>query len=99
ANIVGNVFISGPSTSVTAFTRGNQNFEAYVADNYYDPNRDGVLNGNILGVSTVNYSNIKFRSTRFDYPTVAKLLSPTDALNYVKANAGASKSRDHVDDI
>ncbi|KAI3607543.1 pectate lyase [Moniliophthora roreri] len=98
ANIVGNVFISGPSTSVTAFTRGNQNFEAYVADNYYDSNQDGVLNGNILGVSTTNYSNMKFRSTRFNYPTVAELLSPIDALNYVKAHAGASKSRDHVDD-
>ncbi|KAL0063752.1 hypothetical protein AAF712_009309 [Marasmius tenuissimus] len=37
------------------------------------------------------------RRRRFDYPTVATLRSPTDALDYVLAHAGASKSRDHVD--
>ncbi|KAK7062707.1 hypothetical protein VNI00_000195 [Paramarasmius palmivorus] len=98
ANIVGNVFISGPNTSARPFTRGNQNFEAYVSNNYYDADQNGALNGNVLSATTDNYSDIKFRSTRFDYPTVAKLLSPLEALEYVKANAGASKSRDHVDD-
>lgn len=60
ANIMNNVFISGPSTSVTAckwrlilhctaahpnlsffykVTRGNENFHAYVSNNYYDPDR------------------------------------------------------------
>lgn len=37
ANIMNNVFISGPSTSVLPFTRGNANFHAYVQRNYYDP--------------------------------------------------------------
>ncbi|KAJ8078919.1 hypothetical protein PM082_013203 [Marasmius tenuissimus] len=97
ANIVGNVFISGPNTSARPFTRGNQNFVAYVANNYYDPDQDGTLNGFILGATTDNYSNVKFQATRFDYPTVATLRSPTDALDYVLAHAGASKSRDHVD--
>lgn len=45
ANIVGNYFISGPSTSVTAFTRGNANFHGYVSGNFYDPDKDGVLDG------------------------------------------------------
>ncbi|KAG7092593.1 hypothetical protein E1B28_008936 [Marasmius oreades] len=98
ANIMNNVFISGPSTSTHPFTRGNQNFVAYVSNNYYDPDQDGTLNGFILSPTTDNYSDIKFQSTKFNYPTVANLLSPTDALNYVKAHAGASKSRDHIDD-
>ncbi|EEB98514.1 hypothetical protein MPER_01961, partial [Moniliophthora perniciosa FA553] len=35
ANIMNNIFISGPDTSAHPFTRGNENFEAYVKDNYY----------------------------------------------------------------
>uniref|UniRef100_L2FBN5 Pectate lyase n=1 Tax=Colletotrichum fructicola (strain Nara gc5) TaxID=1213859 RepID=L2FBN5_COLFN len=42
ANIINNYFISGPSTSVTAFTRGNANFRGYVKNNFYDSNKDGV---------------------------------------------------------
>uniref|UniRef100_A0A0W0FLB5 Pectate lyase C n=1 Tax=Moniliophthora roreri TaxID=221103 RepID=A0A0W0FLB5_MONRR len=114
ANIMNNIFIrytnlwlvtlsltfepSGPDTSAHPFTRGNENFEAYVKDSYYDSDQDGTLNGNILGESETNYSPIKFRAERFDYPAVANLLSPTDALEYVMANAGASLPRDHVDD-
>jgi hypothetical protein len=37
ANIMNNVFISGPSTSAHPFTRGNANFHTYVSRNYYDP--------------------------------------------------------------
>lgn len=97
ANIVNNVFISGPSTSVTAFTRGNANFHAFVSNNYYDSNRDGTLNGLILSPTSTNYSPIDFQSSRYSYPTVNTLLSPLDAYAKVKASAGASKFRDSVD--
>ncbi|KXN92219.1 putative pectate lyase C [Leucoagaricus sp. SymC.cos] len=97
ANIMNNVFISGPSTSVTAFTRGNANFHAYVQDNYYDPDRDGTLNGFILSPSSTNYSPIDFQSSRYNYPTVNTLLSPLDAFAKVKTSAGASKFRDSID--
>ncbi|KAF7778598.1 CAZyme family PL1 [Agaricus bisporus var. burnettii] len=97
ANIMNNVFISGPSTSVTAFTRGNENFHAYVSSNYYDPDRNGVLSGFILSPTTDNYSPIDFQSTRYPYPTVKSLLNPLDALHKVASSAGASKSRDSVD--
>ncbi|KAF5380993.1 hypothetical protein D9615_004072 [Tricholomella constricta] len=97
ANILNNVFISGPSTSVSPFTRGNANFHTYVSNNYYDPNQDGVLDGWILSQSTANYSPVDFQATKYNYPTVGTLLSPLDALNKVKASAGASKSRDRVD--
>lgn len=97
ANIANNVFISGPSTSVTAFTRGNANFHAYVSSNYYDPDKDGSLNGFILSPTSQNYSPIDFQSIRYPYPTVNTLLDPLDAYVQVKASAGASKFRDSVD--
>ncbi|CAE7160025.1 unnamed protein product, partial [Rhizoctonia solani] len=97
ANIMNNVFISGPSTSARPFTRGNANFHAYVQRNYYDPNKNGVLDGSELGQSTDNYSGVDFQSKRYDYPTVKTLLAPLDAYAKVIAGVGASKSRDNVD--
>ncbi|KAG8696843.1 hypothetical protein FRC09_008235 [Ceratobasidium sp. 395] len=97
ANILNNVFISGPSTSTHPFTRGNANFHAYVSRNYYDPNQNGVLDGWELSQSTDNYSDVDFQTTRYNYPTVKTLLAPLDAYNKVIASVGASKSRDNVD--
>ncbi|KAJ8519466.1 hypothetical protein ONZ45_g3576 [Pleurotus djamor] len=97
ANIINNIFISGPSTTIHPFTRGNENFHTYVSNNYYDPDQDGTLNGFILSATTENYSAVDFQSQKYPYPTVNNLLSPTDALARVRASAGASKSRDRVD--
>ncbi|KAF8679752.1 Pectate lyase [Rhizoctonia solani] len=97
ANIMNNVFISGPSTSARPFTRGNANFHAYVQRNYYDANKNGVLDGSELGQSTDNYSGVDFQAKRYDYPTVKTLLAPLDAYAKVIAGVGASKSRDNVD--
>ncbi|KAJ6597088.1 pectin lyase-like protein [Mycena vulgaris] len=97
ANIINNVFLSGPSTTTQPFTRGNANFHVFVSNNLYDPDQNGVFDGFILGESTANYSDVDFQPVRYPYPTVATLLSPTDVLAKVMASAGASKSRDHVD--
>ncbi|CAE7160045.1 unnamed protein product [Rhizoctonia solani] len=99
ANIMNNVFISGPSTTIAPFTRGNTNFHAYVQRNYYDANRNGVLDGWELTQSTGNYSEVDFQTTRYDYPTVTTLLAPLDAYAKVIMEAGASKSRDNVDTL
>ncbi|KAI4522141.1 polysaccharide lyase family 1 protein [Schizophyllum commune Tattone D] len=96
-NIVGNAFISGPSTSVSPFTRGNKNFNAYVADNYYDPDQDGTLNGHVLSVDMNSYTDITFKDARFAYPAPATLMNSTEALAYVMEHAGASLVRDSVD--
>ncbi|KAI8310722.1 putative pectate lyase C [Colletotrichum sp. SAR11_59] len=97
ANIINNYFISGPSTSVTAFTRGNANFHGYVKNNFYDSNKDGVLNGAALCESTTCYSDMAIQTTAFAYPAPAKLLSPADAVTHVSAKVGASIARDAVD--
>ena len=82
-NIIGNYFISGPSTSVTAFTRGNENFHGYVENNFYDPDQDGTLNGNKLGESASSYGGMDIVSTKYDYPAVAKQLTPEEAVAYI----------------
>ncbi|KAL4890892.1 putative pectate lyase C [Aspergillus ambiguus] len=97
ANIIGNYFISGPSTSVTAFTRGNEYFHGYVENNYYDPDQDGTLNGNKLGVSATNYGGMDLVDTKYDYPAVEYQMTPAEAVDYVTGYVGASKVRDSVD--
>ncbi|KAL4908606.1 hypothetical protein BDW74DRAFT_188522 [Aspergillus multicolor] len=97
ANIIGNYFISGPSTSVTAFTRGNENFHGYVENNYYDPDQDGTLNGNELGVASSNYGGMEIVDTKYDYPAVDYVMTPEEVVIYVTENVGASLVRDDVD--
>ncbi|BCS17310.1 polysaccharide lyase family 1 protein [Aspergillus puulaauensis] len=97
ANIIGNYFISGPSTSVTAFTRGNANFHGYVENNFYDPDQDGTLSGSELGASSDSYGGIEIVDTKYDYPAVENTLTPDEAVTYVTENVGASLVRDEVD--
>jgi hypothetical protein len=97
ANIVGNYFISGPSTSATAFTRGNANFHGYVEKNFYDSDKDGTLNGKELGVAASNYGGMVIQTAKFAYPGPEKTLSAADALKHIQDFVGASKVRDAVD--
>ncbi|KAF3037673.1 hypothetical protein E8E12_007282 [Didymella heteroderae] len=97
ANIIGNYFISGPSTSVTAFTRGNENFKGYVEKNFYDFDKDGALSGTELGASSSNYGGMVITTAKFPHPAPAKVLSAADALTLVVSSIGASKVRDAVD--
>lgn len=93
ANIINNYFISGPSTSVTAFTRGNGNFHGYVSNNYYDSDRDGTLDGSALCVKTTCYSNMDIVDTPFDYPGPKRLLTPNEAVQHAISSAGCTYPR------
>ncbi|KAJ4352078.1 uncharacterized protein N0V89_007424 [Didymosphaeria variabile] len=97
AHIIGNYFISGPSTSVTAFTRGNAEFKAYVEKNFYDSDKNGALNGVELGASSSNYGGVAIQTSKFNFPAPTKIFSAADALTYVTSKAGASLVRDEVD--
>ncbi|KAL4916172.1 putative pectate lyase C [Aspergillus aurantiobrunneus] len=96
-NIIGNYFISGPSTSVTAFTRGNANFHGYVENNFYDSDQDGTLNGSELGADSSNYGGMEIVETKHDYPAPESILTPEEVVTYVTENVGASLVRDAVD--
>ncbi|KAK2607904.1 hypothetical protein N8I77_006547 [Diaporthe amygdali] len=100
ANIVNNYFISGPSTSVTAFTRGNANFHGFVSNNFYDSDRNGELDGSALCASTTCYSDMDIVTTQYDYSAPAKLLTPQEAVNFVLNSTGTSyPARDAVDKL
>ncbi|KAI1379625.1 polysaccharide lyase family 1 protein [Hypoxylon crocopeplum] len=98
ANVINNYFISGPSTSVSAFTRGNTNFHGYISENYYDGDGDGTLNGSPLCAQTSCYSEMDIQQTRFVYPGPERLMAASDAVTYVLNNVGANfPVRDEVD--
>lgn len=49
AHIENNYFINGPwNNAVKPFIRGSEAFHYYGAGNYYDDNKDGVLNGHLM---------------------------------------------------
>jgi hypothetical protein len=97
ANVVGNYFVSGPSTTVAAFTRGNANFKAYVDGNYVDSDKNGALNGAALGATSANYGGLAIQNAKYAYPAPAKIMGALDALRLAEKAAGASKVRDAVD--
>jgi hypothetical protein len=68
---------------VTAFTRGNANFHGYVDNNYYDPDKDGTLDGSEIGASSSNYGGMAIVSSKYNYPAVAYTMTPAEAVTYV----------------
>lgn len=105
-NIINNYFIGGPLTSTstsTPFNRGNANFYLYGSGNYFDNNRDGVLNGalvpeNLTGYPTGDAATIL--ATPYDYPMKSPALSAAEAFDKVIDSVGASyPKRDQVDSL
>jgi hypothetical protein len=96
-NVVGNVFVKGPNSSVEAFTRGNANFKAFVEGNVYDADKNGNLNSNVLPATSASYGGVAIQATKFAYPAPAKILSAAEALALAEKSVGASKVRDAVD--
>lgn len=84
-----------------AFTRGNDNFDAYFKGNYYDDNTDGTLNG--VELTESNWGNYHdFRINFLDTPSPLhpdiKPMNAREAYKWIVAHGGASlPARDHVD--
>lgn len=105
-NIINNYFIGGPntqSTLTTPFNRGNNNFSLYGAGNYFDNNKDGILNGTLVpadltGYPTGDINSIK--STPYDYPMKNTPLSAQEAFDKAVLSVGASyPRRDQVENL
>lgn len=95
ANVVGNYFVKGPSTgSAGPFTRGNLNFHIYSAGNYYDADKDGVLDGR--PTTTADLGNVVVEPAPFPFPAITAA-SAAAAHQAVVDGAGASLRRDAVD--
>ena len=95
ANVIGNYFISGPSSIVGPFDRGNLNFHLYATNNFWDSNLNGALDGALLAQS--DYDVNDWQTVPFAYPTTTNALPPLTALKRVISDTGDSWQRDSVD--
>ncbi|MPS71551.1 MAG: T9SS type A sorting domain-containing protein [Chryseobacterium sp.] len=105
-NIINNYFIGGPNTSntvTTPFNRGNDNFSLYGSGNYFDNNKDGILNGTLVpsdltGFPTGDINSIK--SEPYDYPMKNPTLTAQQAYDKAILDVGASyPRRDQVEKL
>ena len=106
ANIINNYFIGGPNTSgsvTTPFSVGNANFNLYGSGNYFDNNKNGVLDGTLVPADLTGYpvgDIAAIQSTSYDYPMKNPTLSALDAYNNIVSKVGASyPRRDQVDQL
>ncbi|QNH63384.1 LamG-like jellyroll fold domain-containing protein [Hymenobacter sediminicola] len=105
-NIINNYFVGGPLTppsKTTPFSRGTGTFNLFGSGNYFDNNRNGVLDGTLVPYDTVGYPGIAdtgFRTQPFSYPAAANPLTAVQAYQQVIDSAGATyPRRDQVDGL
>ncbi|WP_374446406.1 hypothetical protein [Epilithonimonas sp.] len=106
ANIINNYFIGGPLTledRKTPFSRGTNTFHLYESGNYFDNNKNGILDGHLVPHNSEGFPGetpVVFNNSPFQYPDSKTSLSASQAFNFVIKNAGASfPKRDDVDEL
>ncbi|WP_404985583.1 LamG-like jellyroll fold domain-containing protein [Chryseobacterium sp. M5] len=106
ANIINNYFIGGPNTSSTVstpFSVGNANFNLYGSGNYFDNNKNGVLDGTLVPQNLTGYpvGDINaIQTTSYDYPMKNPTLTAQGAFDNIVSKVGASyPRRDQVDQL
>ncbi|WP_267402635.1 MULTISPECIES: LamG-like jellyroll fold domain-containing protein [unclassified Chryseobacterium] len=105
-NIINNYFIGGPNTSssvTTPFSVGNANFNLYGSGNYFDNNKNGVLDGTLVPQDLTGFpvgDMAAIKSVPYDYPVQNPVLTAQAAYDNVVAGVGASyPRRDQVDNL
>jgi hypothetical protein len=105
-NIINNYFIGGPNTSTTIsspFNRGNDLFSLYGAGNYFDNDRNGVLDGTLVPYDLTGYPTGDLATllpAPYDYPMKSPALSAQAAFDKIVASVGASfPKRDQVENL
>ena len=105
-NIINNYFMGGPSTppsEASPFSRGTGSFFLYGSGNYWDNNKNGILDGNLVpyNSSSSGYPGIAdegFKTQAFGYPAANPTLTAGQAYQHVIDNVGANyPRRDQVD--
>jgi pectate lyase len=94
--MLGNYFITGPETRGGTLDSPTPAYELFASGNFYDSNKNGVLDGRLLGQG--DFGTVTWHDTpSLPFPEVPAL-SAQDALRFVSQNAGASLFRDAVDE-
>ncbi len=94
-NMFNNYFIRGPASGSTAIGGGNLNFHIYASNNWYDGNRNGILDGAELPFA--NYGTMDLKAAPYPYP-ITTAYSPLTALKLAISDVGPSFRRDSVDE-
>lgn len=93
--MIGNYFITGPETKGGTLDSPTPAYNLYAVDNWYDSNKDGTVNGRLLGKG--DYGTVTWWTTpSVEFPPV-NAMSAAAALQFVINNAGTSHQRDEVD--
>ena len=96
-NVFNNYFMRGPASGGTAIGGGNTDFHIYATNNWYDGDRDGILDGSNLPFAS--YGSMDLKTTPYPYPiSFASAHSPLTALKLAISDAGPSFRRDSVDE-
>lgn len=105
-NIINNYFIGGPNTNgavTTPFSVGNANFNLYGSGNYFDNNKNGILDGALVPSDLTGFpvgDITAIQSTSYDYPMKNPTLTAQGAFDNIIAGVGASyPKRDQVDGL
>ncbi len=94
ANVVGNNFVYGPSSSSNSHITGTTaSFNVYGSDNWIDNNKNGKFDPTLM----TDYKSATKVAKPFDYNGMKKVMPAAQAFEYVLTNAGASKPHDEVD--
>lgn len=93
--LLGNYFIPGPETNGGTLDSPTSAYHVYAVGNYYDSNKDGTLDGRLLGQG--DFGAVTWEATpSVEFPEVP-VLTAQQAFQYVIEHAGASRYRDAVD--
>jgi hypothetical protein len=105
-NIINNYFVGGPLTppsKTTPFSRGTGTFNVYGSGNYFDNNKNGILDGAPVPFDTVGYAGISgdaFRHQAYAYPAANTTMTAEQSYQHVIDSVGAFyPRRDQVDGL
>ncbi len=93
--MLGNYLITGPETNGGTLDSPTSAYQLFAEGNYYDSDKDGALNGRLLGKG--DYGSVTWLSApSVEFPPLP-VLTAQEAIAYVSKNAGASLYRDDAD--
>jgi pectate lyase len=95
-DLIGNYFIAGPNSGRAFIGQFTATDHVYQRNNMVDLNKDGMLNGRLMGDSDIVRSKATLLKQR-NFTTNVTIDKASDAYQKVLAGVGASMHRDAVD--
>lgn len=97
-DLLSNYFISGNKSSSTFIGECTSSDHIYNSNNYFDGNKDGVLNGRLITNNDISKAQATVQASPYVSPIVPiTLQDPAQAYNTVLNEAGDSLNRDSED--